>query len=69
VDIEPQSLGSVLAALGQVLQARERRFELVVIGGSALQALGLVARPTRDVDVVALREPSGLVPATRSRPT
>jgi hypothetical protein len=65
MDIEPQSLGSVLDALGQLLQARGRRFELVVIGGSALQALGLVARPTRDVDVVALREPSGLVPATQ----
>jgi hypothetical protein len=64
MNIEPQSLESVLAALGQVLRARGRRFELVVIGGSALQALGLVARPTRDVDVVAFREPSGLVPAT-----
>ena len=28
--------------------------ELVVIGGSALLAIGLISRPTRDVDVVAL---------------
>jgi hypothetical protein len=62
--IEPQFLGSVLAALGELLQARGHRFELVVIGGSALQALGLVARPTQDVDVVALREHEVLVPVT-----
>lgn len=32
---------------------------LVVCGGSALLATGLVSRTTRDVDVLALREPDG----------
>ncbi|HEV7175483.1 MAG TPA: hypothetical protein VGN29_08315, partial [Solirubrobacteraceae bacterium] len=33
------------------------------IGGSALLALGLIDRPTRDVDVVALREAGVLTKA------
>jgi hypothetical protein len=33
------------------------------VGGSALLALGLAQRATRDVDVVALSEPGGLVSA------
>jgi len=42
-----QSLGEQLAAVGA-------RFDLVVIGGSGLLALGLVDRATRDVDVLAI---------------
>jgi hypothetical protein len=38
-------------------------FDLVVIGGSALLALGLVQRATRDVDVLAVAGAEGLVPA------
>lgn len=51
----------VLTALGERLAESGERFELVVIGGSALLALGLVDRATRDVDVVALRRGSLLV--------
>ena len=36
---------------------------MVVIGGSALLALGLVSRATRDVDVVGLRSSTGIDPA------
>lgn len=43
----------LLDALGQQLAARGGRVELVVVGGSALLAVGLIGRPTRDVDVVA----------------
>jgi hypothetical protein len=57
-DITPDSTDQILSALGEQLAARGERFELVVIGGSALLALGLVERTTKDVDVVALR--SGL---------
>lgn len=45
----------VLTALGEQLAALGSRFEIVVIGGSGLLALGLVERSTRDVDIVALR--------------
>jgi hypothetical protein len=47
-----------LAALGL-------RFEAVVIGGSALALLGVVARETRDVDVLAPALPAAIVQAAR----
>lgn len=46
----------LLAALAEQLAAAREHYELVVVGGSALLALGFIDRPTRDVDVVALRE-------------
>jgi hypothetical protein len=54
-DITPESAERILEALGEQLTARGERYELVVIGGSALLALGLVERATKDVDIVALR--------------
>jgi hypothetical protein len=44
----------LFSALGEQLAARGQRIELVVIGGSGLLALGLIGRPTGDVDIVAL---------------
>jgi hypothetical protein len=52
-----------LAALGELLAQGGERFELVVIGGTGLLSLGLIERPTRDVDVVALRRGADLFPA------
>ncbi len=54
-DITPNSGERILEALGEQLAARGERYELVVVGGSALLALGLVERTTKDVDIVALR--------------
>lgn len=51
----------VFNALGEQLAAAGQRYELVVVGGSALLALGIVERPTRDVDLVALRVGDQLV--------
>jgi hypothetical protein len=72
-NITPESSDLLLGALGEQLAARGERFELVVIGGSALLALGLVERTTKDVDIVAIRSdgemesadplPDGLVAA------
>jgi Nucleotidyltransferase of unknown function (DUF6036) len=45
----------LLAALGEQLLSLGERYELVVIGGSGLLALGEIQRSTRDVDLVALR--------------
>lgn len=45
----------LLSALGEQVAALGRRFELVVVGGSGLLALGLIERSTRDVDLIALR--------------
>lgn len=52
-----------LRTLGDVLAARDRRYELVAIGGSGLLLLGLVVRPTADVGVVALVEGGQYRPA------
>jgi len=47
-------MGIALAAVGEILEADGTRIEIVVIGGAALQVLGLVDRPTADVDVLAI---------------
>lgn len=52
--LEPDRMLELLSALGEQLALSRTSVELVVIGGSALTILGLVERPTRDVDVVAL---------------
>jgi hypothetical protein len=45
------------------LQALSSRAEIVVIGGPALTALGLVRRATRDIDLLAIAENGELRPA------
>lgn len=52
---------ALLSALGEQLAAVDARVDLVVIGGSALLAVGLISRTTRDVDVVALLSGQELV--------
>ncbi len=54
----------LLNALSVQLEQLGASYELVVVGGSALLALGLVARPTQDVDVVALRAGQRLEPVS-----
>jgi hypothetical protein len=53
----------VLSALSEQLAAEGHYFELVVVGGSALLALGLTNRTTRDVDVLAIRQEPELLSA------
>lgn len=58
--LDQAGLERVLTALGEQLASRtDESFDLVVCGGSALQALGLVQRTTRDVDVLALMREDG----------
>lgn len=52
--LEPVSLNRALIALGEVLAARKQAFELVSVGGGSLILMGLLERPTRDVDIVAV---------------
>lgn len=53
----------LLTALGEQLAAARHAYELVVIGGSGLLALGILDRATHDVDVLALRTRGSLVKA------
>ncbi len=55
MDVQDPDVANVLfSALGEQLAAQGSAFDLVVIGGSALLAVGLITRPTRDVDMLAL---------------
>lgn len=54
-------LNDALAALGELLDARGLHYELVLIGGASLLLHGVIARPTKDVDVLGAREASGVV--------
>ncbi len=52
-----------LGTLGALLAERGLRYELYAVGGGALQLLGLIVRPTKDIDVVGLVERDVIVPA------
>ncbi len=53
----------LLHALDEQLATRGESYTLAVVGGSALLALGLISRSTRDVDVLAIVENNELVSA------
>jgi hypothetical protein len=55
--IAGRDLDEIFRALASDLQRRDAPIaEICVIGGSALNMLGLIDRPTRDVDVLGLAE-------------
>jgi hypothetical protein len=56
MEITDETIGLLFSALADQLQALGSHFEIVVIGGSALTALGLVRRATRDVDLLAIAD-------------
>lgn len=56
MEITDETIGLLFGALADQLQALGSHVEIVVIGGSALTALGLVRRATRDVDLLAIVE-------------
>jgi hypothetical protein len=56
MEITDKTIDPLLAALADQLQVLGSQVEIVVIGGSALSALGLVRRATRDVDLLAIAE-------------
>ncbi len=43
-----------IATLGEVLESRGIVCEIVAIGGGAMGLLGLIARPTKDIDILAI---------------
>ncbi len=60
---DAEGADELLWALGEQVHVRGEHYRIAVVGGSALLALGLIARATRDVDVVALVAGRELVPA------
>ena len=57
-----------LRAVGALLASRGERTGIVVLGGAALNLLGVVDRATRDVDVVALAPKGRRSPLERPDP-
>lgn len=57
------SLNNALTTLGNILLDRHTHFEIVAIGGGGLLLLGIITRPTKDVDVVALIDKGTFVSA------
>ncbi len=56
VEINRDTLDVIFGALAEQLRSLGDQYEIVVIGGSALTALGLVERATKDVDLLAIAE-------------
>jgi hypothetical protein len=54
MDFQREELEEALETLGAVLQDRRTPYELLAIGGSGLLLLGLIDRPTGDLDIIAL---------------
>jgi hypothetical protein len=53
---EADSLRQALSTLGVLLEDRGLTFEIVAIGGGGLLLLGVIQRPTKDLDALALIE-------------
>jgi hypothetical protein len=60
---DAKAADQLLHVLSEQLSARGESYTLAVVGGSALLALGLISRPTRDVDILAIVENNEFVSA------
>lgn len=54
---------AALLTVGELLLEEGERYAIVVVGGAALQLLGVIARTTGDVDMIAFADP----PTSRGR--
>lgn len=61
--MERDRLDDALATLGALLEERGERIGVLVVGGGSLLLLGVVERPTADVDVVGYSSPVGYIKA------
>ena len=52
--MEEEAIEQALDLLGALLETRGLSYEIVVVGGSALLLLGIIHRPTKDLDILAL---------------
>jgi len=61
----PTNLEAPLRAIGDLLDRRGHAAAIVIVGGTALNLLGIVSRTTRDVDVIAVGNlTEGIPPST-----
>ncbi len=62
------TLGLALEETGALLARRGEQAAIVVVGGTALNLLGVISRFTQDVDVIAAATPRGGAPPSDIRP-
>ncbi len=55
----------IIEAFDRFLRDRGLQFDAVVIGGAALSLLGVVSRPTKDVDILVPKIPHEIHVAAR----
>jgi hypothetical protein len=53
MDTHPGLLNQALVATGDLLESHKQHVAIVVVGGTALNLLGVINRSTNDVDVIA----------------
>ena len=68
LSVELGPLEEALQTLGDVLDERGQSAGLLVVGGGSLLLLGLIERPTADLDVVGFPAAAGYVKATTLPP-
>lgn len=56
MSFQRQALEAALRSFGAILQNRKTPYGLLIVGGSNLLLLGLIDRPTADIDVIGLSE-------------
>lgn len=61
-------LEEALELLGQLLSDRGHSFDVVAIGGGGLLLIGVIDRPTKDLDLIALVDEGTLVSIEKSLP-
>lgn len=62
--LERDGLDEALTLLGALLAERGKRVGLLIVGGANLLLLGVIERPTADVDVLGVASASGYVKAS-----
>jgi hypothetical protein len=61
--MEEEGIERALELLGRLLEGRGHSYEIVVVGGGALLLLGIIKRPTKDLDVLAVVREGAYAPA------
>jgi len=59
MNLGQRQFNEALTTLGDVLAERGLAYEVVLVGGGSLLLRGIIARPTKDADVVGMRLASG----------
>ena len=62
------NLDTALHATGALLARRGESAAIVIVGGTALNVMGVISRATRDVDVIAAATPGATGPPRDIRP-